>query len=252
MYSQNVHANYDSFAKMYNELWGPHFSNSALLSLERLLLKNIPEGSSIFDLGCGTGQLAQNLLEKGYEVTGIDSSEGMLFYARKNAPDGKFILGDARYFNFISTFQAVISTSASLNHIINFEELIGVFQNVYSSLLENGMFVFDLNNEEWYESVGDALVGGDVRDEYAWASRLTYQPAKKISKYQNTIFQLIDGTWQRLDTTWLARGYSISEVKSALEKVGFIEINIYNAERDLQLKGESGNFYFACRKRLSN
>jgi ubiquinone/menaquinone biosynthesis C-methylase UbiE len=55
MSSQSVHANYDTFATMYNELWGPHFSNSALSSLERLLLKNLPEGSSILDLGCGSG-----------------------------------------------------------------------------------------------------------------------------------------------------------------------------------------------------
>lgn len=248
MSSQNVHANYDTFATMYNELWGPHFSNSALSSLKRLLLKNLPEGSSILDLGCGTGQVAQKLLAKGYKVTGIDSSEGMLFYARQNAPDGKFIVGDARFFDFPPTFNSVISTSASLNHVLNFEELIRVFQNVYSALLENGIFMFDLNHEEWYESLGDALVGGDVKDEYAWASRLTYQPTEKISKYQNTIFQLIEGTWQRLDTTWLAKGYSIPEVKSALEKVGFTQIDVYNAERDLELKGESGNFYFVCRK----
>jgi SAM-dependent methyltransferase len=172
----------------------------------------------------------------------------MLFYARQNAPDGKFIVGDARFFDFLPTFNSVISTSASLNHVLNFEELIRVFQNVYSALLENGIFMFDLNHEEWYESLGDALVGGDVKDEYAWASRLTYQPTEKISKYQTTIFQLIEGTWQRLDTTWLAKGYSIPEVKSALEKVGFTQIDVYNAERDLELKGESGNFYFVCRQ----
>ncbi|MDA4132604.1 MAG: class I SAM-dependent methyltransferase, partial [Thaumarchaeota archaeon] len=46
------------------------------------------EVHEILDLGCGAGRLAVELSEKGYAVTGVDSSPAMLKIARRNA-DGR-------------------------------------------------------------------------------------------------------------------------------------------------------------------
>jgi ubiquinone/menaquinone biosynthesis C-methylase UbiE len=45
-------------------------------------LDAIPRGSSVLDLPCGTGRLTGILLERGYRVTGADSSPNMVARAR--------------------------------------------------------------------------------------------------------------------------------------------------------------------------
>jgi ubiquinone/menaquinone biosynthesis C-methylase UbiE len=44
----------------------------------------VPTGSMVCDLGCGDGTGSEKLVEAGYDVTGIDVSEGMLERARQN------------------------------------------------------------------------------------------------------------------------------------------------------------------------
>jgi hypothetical protein len=167
----------------------------------------------------------------------------MLDYARENAPDGKFILDDARLFQLSPTYHAVVSTSVGLNHMMSLDELKTVFQNVYAALLENGWFLFDLNLEGRFQSYGteSVLIEGDVKDEYAWARRQSYNPEEKISPLSMTIFHLIEGSWQRSDITWLLKAYSKAEVQSALESVGFTEVRVY--DRDGYLAADSSNSY---------
>ncbi|MEH2178691.1 class I SAM-dependent DNA methyltransferase [Nostoc sp.] len=248
----NSYSGYDNYAQIYNEKIGLETSRLALPPLEKLLLPFLPQGAHILDLGCGTGQLAQHLQLKGYQVTGIDCSKGMLNYARNNAPDVNFILADARFFELPSIFDGVISTSDSLNHVMNLEDLTNVFQNVYKSLSANGLFVFDLNMEERFETDWwNGSIVGDVQDDYAWAARRSYNRDAKISQTQVTIFHLVDNNWQRTDTNLLGRCYSRSEVYSALESVGFTEVKNYDAEHDFDIsEWGAGKAYFVCCKRL--
>ncbi len=46
---------------------------------------NIAPGAKILDLGCGTGRHSVELAKRGYAVTGVDLSEGMLAEAKKAA-----------------------------------------------------------------------------------------------------------------------------------------------------------------------
>jgi SAM-dependent methyltransferase len=51
----------------------------------------------ILEIGCGPGQLAAYLLEQGVEqYTGLDFSRQAIEMARRNAPAGRFVVGDAR------------------------------------------------------------------------------------------------------------------------------------------------------------
>lgn len=57
------------------------------------MLDRLTPGRAI-DAGCGTGAVAQQLLDRGHDVVGVDVSEGMLARARKAAPDARFVAGD--------------------------------------------------------------------------------------------------------------------------------------------------------------
>jgi SAM-dependent methyltransferase len=247
--SSNVcYSEYDVFAQIYNEEWGQNLSDNALLSLEKLLIPNLHQGANIFDLCCGTGQLVKELLDKGYQVTGLDGSEAMLYFARQNAPQAQFIRGDARFFEISTSFDAIISTSAALNHVMELDELIGVFHKVYTALLPDGKFLFDMNLDERYRSSLWNTMQGNVTKEYAWAIQQTYFPDEKIGRLESTVFQLVSGIWQRSDSTWLVRGYLKTEILSALEKVGFKVDSVCDAQEDFGITGKAGNAYFLCHK----
>ncbi|MBW4611893.1 MAG: class I SAM-dependent methyltransferase [Desmonostoc vinosum HA7617-LM4] len=244
-----VYDEYDFFARMYNDSWGPRYCEENIQFLEKLLLHSLTKQAQILDLCCGTGQLVQELVTRGYQVTGLDASEAMLSYAEKNVPDAKFILADARSFNLPSSFDVVVSTSGSLNHFLNLSELTEVFCSVYQALLPNGTFVIDMNLEEAFKlSFLDKVEDGDVKEDYAWASRSSYNSEDKIGRINMILFSLIEQAWQRFDTTWLVRGYSQSEVKSGLEKASFTNISVFDAKRDLGLDKGSGKTFFICHK----
>ena len=255
--TQHRYSDYDSFARIYNRpskqktKWG-----TVLPLLENLLLRHLPKGAHIFDVCCGGGQLAQKLLESGYQVTGLDGSEEMLKYAHQNAPGAKFILDDARFFQLPPTFHAATSTSFALNHMMSIEELESVLSNVYAALLDKGWFVFDLRLEEWvknwHTSVVDAsVIEGYVKDDDVFSMRDIYIPEDKIGRKYITTFQLVDGAWQRSDLTLFFKIYSSVEIKTALEKVGFTDVQVYDLERDFGVDGRAGHAAVVCRKLLS-
>ena len=115
------YTDYDAFAWLYNREWGTFGSNIFFPALKVIAGDKLHDGARIIDLCCGTGQLAEVLVQKGYKVTGLDGSAKMLRYARRNAPAAKFILGDARTFNLPAKYDAVFSTFDSLNHIMTLE-----------------------------------------------------------------------------------------------------------------------------------
>lgn len=248
MLSTTRYKDYDPFARIYNDYWSEPLLEEAEPVLEKLLFPNLPKNAKVLDLCCGTGQVTNYLLKQGYQVTGLDGSEEMLRYARDNAKTAQFILEDARFFSTLSSFDGVVSTSGSFNYILQLEELEKVFRQVYSSLLPNGIFVFNLYMKEEFETDWNFSVSGDIQDDYAWAVRHFYDAAEKQAELKITIFHLVEQTWQRLDTTLQEKCYTGTEIETALKAVGFVEISVYDAYQDFGVHDKAGSAYFVCRK----
>ena len=74
---------------------------------------DLPAGSRILDMGCGTGRHAVRLAQAGYCVTGVDISEGMLSQARRAAEaagvDVEWVQADARHFHAEEQFDVALS-----------------------------------------------------------------------------------------------------------------------------------------------
>jgi SAM-dependent methyltransferase len=250
--STTRYADYDVFARVYNDQIGDDLCRLALPPLERLLFPVVPAPAHLLDLCCGTGQLAAEFTKRGYKVVGLDGSEQMLHYARLNAPNVTFILEDARSFSLSHKVQAVISTSDGLNHILQLNELKQVFQNVYAGLSSPGYFLFDLNLKERYQadSWNGSLTGG-LEEDYAWAAQRIYDD--NLGQIHLTIFQRVeDHLWRRSDNILTGRGYEIAEVRAALTQVGFTDIQVYEAQQDFGIQDWGpGKVYFWCCKEAS-
>jgi len=114
------------------------------------------------------------------------------------------------------------------------------FQASFSSVITSDRYKLD--------GLNSSLIDGDVRDEYAWAYQESYHQEEKISQGKFTIFQLVEGKWQRSNITWLLKAYPKVEIQSALEKIGFTEVRIHNFRGDLATLENERSLCFLCRK----
>ncbi|MUL37906.1 SAM-dependent methyltransferase [Gloeocapsopsis sp. AAB1 = 1H9] len=242
--------NYEPIARLQNEFknTGKQLEEGIIPALDQILLSHLPKGSRILDLGCGCGHLVQQLYVRGYKVTGLDASERLLSYARKNAPESEFILSDIRQFELPVIFDAVLSNDVLL-FILNNEDLKIVFQNVYTALQDNGVFVFTIPITEWIHEIAlkKNINHVYVNEESSLIELFYYQPEERMWEIQVTGFELIEENWQRSNTNWLRKDHFLDEVQSSLKEVGFTEINYYNT-KDFRGSEEAGMACFVCRK----
>ncbi len=75
-------------------VWNNPLAPARLRELLRQLA--LPEGAHLYDLGCGTGEVAALAVEEGLRVSGVDISEEAVRAARERVPAGRFVVGDAR------------------------------------------------------------------------------------------------------------------------------------------------------------
>jgi len=107
----------------------------------------------ILDLGCGTGNHAILLAQRGYRVLGVDISEEMLKHAKAKVSaaglsDGqvRFAHGDVRFFSIEEEFDAVLMMFAVLGYQVTNAHVLAALRAVQRSLKPGGLFVCDV----WY------------------------------------------------------------------------------------------------------
>jgi SAM-dependent methyltransferase len=180
---------YDAWGWFYDQTMGETYAKIQLACLEKFLLPQISSSAKLLDVCCGTGHLSRSLVQKGYQLSGVDSSGQMLQYAEKNTPEADFQLVDVRYAEFPpATFDAAFSMSASLNHMMGLNELELVCRQVHQSLKPGGFLLFDLNHHEqmqkwWMGRVAE----GQISRDYAWSIRPTYDAESHRGRFTVTM-----------------------------------------------------------------
>jgi SAM-dependent methyltransferase len=138
---------YDRWQKSY----GRDFSELILPRLIATLRRHKISGTTLVDVACGTGTLALFMARRGWSVSGIDASEGMITIAREKfrgaGLPGSFLVQDMRNFRLASPVALATSFFDGLNHVLEPDGLRSAFQAVKAALLPGGWFVFDMNNE---------------------------------------------------------------------------------------------------------
>jgi SAM-dependent methyltransferase len=119
-----------------------------------IIRRHAPRAKSLMEIGCGTGAHAVELARLGFDVAGVDMSEGMLDAAdaRRSSLDPRlaakmeFAHGDARTVRLGRKFDAVISLFHVMSYQTSNEDLAAAVATAREHLEPGGVFVFDC----WY------------------------------------------------------------------------------------------------------
>jgi SAM-dependent methyltransferase len=140
------------YADSYDALYADKDYGAECDLLEEIFLGADRRVRSVLDLGCGTGRHSVELARRGYQVVGVDLSEGMLDRARRRAiSEGvsgstTFVLGDIQKIHVGRRFDAVLSMFAVVGYQIGDSAVRATLANVRRHLERGGTFVFDV----WY------------------------------------------------------------------------------------------------------
>lgn len=108
--------NFDRIAAEYDESLPAHVVEHYLCKRVDYVLANCPPGRGL-DVGCGTGVLAERLAGRGYEMTGVDPSEGMLEVLAERAPSVRAVRASGDDLPFDDGSFDLVLTVAALHHI---------------------------------------------------------------------------------------------------------------------------------------
>lgn len=160
---------------------------------------------NILDLGCGTGDLTNQIASQCKSITGIDYSENMINEAKEKYPALHFQVEDGHNFSVGNDYDAVFS-NAALHWMLEPEKPI---QCVYNALKPNGRFVFEMGGHGNIGTIIDAINHA--------ANKLGLKDSARVNYFP-----------------------TIAEYASLLEKNGFSVTFAELYQRPTPLSGENG------------
>lgn len=185
--------------------------------------------SRLLDLGCGPGLYTSLFRDKGYEVTGIDFNKASIEYAAAKKKDIKYLFGDyideypAGKYDTVIMIYCDLGTHSDSNR----DKLL---KNIYDSLDDNGIFIFDVFTEEL---VKDKQEGSDWdyaptggfwdKEEYLLLSETFHYPENKAFAYQ---YNLLTKEEAKHFIVW-DRYYSEDEIIAVVQNIGFRKVTIH-------------------------
>jgi SAM-dependent methyltransferase len=216
------------YAEAYNQFAGQQASR-VMAACEALLFPGLPAGAHLLDLGCGTGQVAQELLARGFAVTGLDLGVDMLAHAAVNAPRGRFLAADMRTFALPPVHDACLAIQC-LALLGSVDDLAATFANVHRALRPGGSVLFEVHLPSDY---GKDRLFTHVGDDLVLVERESYPERGAYIDTTATLFYRGGDGWQRWDGRWREINYSAEDFRAALTAAGFAEPTFHEGARDL-------------------
>lgn len=224
--------------------------------INEIFLKNDIKPSSVLDLACGTGEFALRFAKNGVETVGIDLSSEMLTLARNKADREKLDIvllnQDMEQFESPGTVDAVVCCLDSVNYLLSPGKVVSCFENVYNSLNQNGIFVFDINSEYKFENIYADNAYVYETDSLFCTWQNFYNPKSKICDFYLDFFINENGCYRRVSELQKERCYTLKQITGYLKKTNFEIAGIYSDFEfnavDQKNQGETERFYIVCRK----
>ena len=133
---------FNSYALKYGE-YKAFADDEYLRILEVMGIKYEPKGQKVLEIGCGSGAFTRFLVDLGFEVVGVDISEGLINIGKEilKHKNVRLICCDFLEFNFKEKFD-IIFCADILHHLI--KDLQKVIDKIDSLLKPNGkVYIFE-------------------------------------------------------------------------------------------------------------
>lgn len=211
-----------------------------------------PDAEKLLDLGCGTGQMSSRFAQIGYQVTGLDNSDDMLAYAASNTSHVSYIQQDIRYMDGLAGFNIVVSLCDVINYITTEEELLAVFENVFESLSDKGLFIFDVHSLRHFEEdlIGETFT--EIYDDISYVWFCERGDTAGSVEHDLTFFLLDEasGKYERFDEKHKQRTFPVRSYLNLIKRAGFQSLGVYG---DFSVKAsenpeQNERIFFVCQK----
>ena len=173
---------------------------------EILDMLQLPPGSAVLEIGCGTGHFSRAAAAAGLHATAIDVSAQMLDYVRQKAlSDGGFTIA-TQHAGFLTMdfpgahFDAVVS-GAALHHLPDAWKFVAL-RNIAQALVPGGQFilrdvVFTVAEGESPETCFERFTNG--------FSGMRVEAARHVAQEYSTYDWIMEGLLERAGFTILAK-----------------------------------------------
>lgn len=158
-------SHFDSIASEYDESLPAHVVEHYLRKRTRFVVEHCPRGEGL-DVGCGTGILAERLAAAGYQMSGVDPSEGMLEVWRERRPGVQALTASGTALPFQDNSFDLVLTVAVLHHIADPEDVRQTLSEMVRVVRPGGrVLVWDHNPRNPYWARLMARVPQDTGEE---------------------------------------------------------------------------------------
>lgn len=243
---------YSRFAEVYDFLMKDTDYDGWVNYIERIFKRNNYKPKKILELACGTGNITNRLIKKGYDVVGVDISSDMLTFAKQKANElglrSNYLNQDMIDLEITKSFDCVLCLCDGFNYILDSQDLNLIFYKVYNILQEGGYFIFDISS---YHKISNILGNNTYAENYDHVSYIWenyFDDKTNICELDLTIFLKKNGLYEKIEETHIQRAYRVEEINKLLNNYNFSKLDVVKAFSFNDWDDKDERIYFICRK----
>lgn len=244
---------YKEFAHIYDKLINKDIDYEKWANVILEICKEQSLGKNDYlDLGCGTGNLTEQILPEFDNTWAVDLSYEMLTEAenkmRNKGKKVKFICQDITELNLNRKFDLITCCLDSTNYILDEIEVKKYFQCVFNHLKDNGIFIFDINSYyKLTKILGNNIYNYDDENvTYIWENHLE----DEIVDMYLTFFVKEGDLYRRFDEEHSERAYEFEQIRLLLSEAGFEAIKVMDNYEDKDITNTTERIVYVARKKV--
>lgn len=241
---------YTAFAGIYDRMIAEDVDYGKICDfIENVFAERDIAPELIADIACGTGGVTIPLAERGYDMIGIDRSDAMLDVARrKDRGNGVlFINQPIERLDLYGTVGAAVCMTDGFNYVLSDKTLLEALKRFRTCFLDKGgVLIFDVRSDFCLRNThADKTFVYDSDDIfYVWENK--YLEKKHLCEMTVNFFKKSKNGYRRITETQIQRGRSEEELRTILERAGFVNITCYSDTAFSPTEKSSERLWFVC------